>query len=553
MTSQLRDVRVSASPDAQPARSAPAPGGGTLRVGILVSGMLQPAWITQLVRDIQAADFACVALVVVAEGAEPAPPAHPLAKAYLKLDLALARLERDPIRPEALRDALGEGVPGAVQIDTSGGVIGREDADSIGGRQLDVLLNFTEAALHEGAGPVARFGMWEHVAGAARAGAFDGLAEVAGRAFVVPSSLRAVEAGGSSRVICRSWSAAHEWSVARTRSAVLNKMSSLTLRKLREAAESGCVADAGPDEDPCSGRASGATGFIPRMLARAAGLAVRRARGRGSWFFGYTLDPAGDDPWRLDNLRTVIPPRDRLWADPFPIVVDGRAYIFFEELIHGGRGHISAIEVTADGPAGPAFRVLERPYHLSYPFLFRWNGSLYMLPESSANRTVELYRCVSFPGEWVLEKVLLEDIHAVDATLAEIDGRWWMFANVATGGMSDFDNLHLFYADTPLGPWTPHAQNPVQSDVRRARPAGAIQRRDGRLIRPGQDSSVRYGYAISLNEIVELTPERYHEVERGKILPEWRAGLQGTHCINHADGLTVIDGFWRPSFVRRAD
>ena len=47
-----------------------------------------------------------------------------------------------------------------------------------------------------------------------------------------------------------------------------------------------------------------------------------------------------------------------------------------------------------------------------------------MLPETSGNRTVELYRCVEFPHRWELDRVLMDGVHAVDATLAEHDRRW---------------------------------------------------------------------------------------------------------------------------------
>ena len=52
-----------------------------------------------------------------------------------------------------------------------------------------------------------------------------------------------------------------------------------------------------------------------------------------------------------------------------------------------------------------------------------------------------------------------------DATLAEIAGVWRMFVNVAEEGASKNDELHLYYAETPLGPWRPHRRprNPPYS------------------------------------------------------------------------------------------
>lgn len=58
--------------------------------------------------------------------------------------------------------------------------------------------------------------------------------------------------------------------------------------------------------------------------------------------------------------------------------------------------------------------------------------------------------------------------------------------------------LHVYYADTPLGPWRPHARNPVMvaPDRRGARMGGSFARHHGKLIRFGQDCTVTYGHSV---------------------------------------------------------
>jgi hypothetical protein len=169
-----------------------------------------------------------------------------------------------------------------------------------------------------------------------------------------------------------------------------------------------------------------------------------------------------------------------------------------------------------------------------------------MIPETLKRKTVELYRCVSFPFEWQLETVLIENVQAVDATLAEIEGRWWMFVNIGVEGAAPNDELHLFYAQTPLGPWQPHPDNPVKSDCRSTRPAGRLFWWGDDLYRPAQDCSKNYGYAISLNKIIHLAPDKFMETEVSKILPCWFKNLIATHTLNSVEGLTVIDGMLKP-------
>ena len=244
---------------------------------------------------------------------------------------------------------------------------------------------------------------------------------------------------------------------------------------------------------------------------------------------------------RPGRLRRLIPPGDRFWADPFPVEVDGRCFVFVEEwLYRRNKGRIAVLELEGE-TVSEAGIVLETSHHLSHPFLFHWQDQLYMIPESCRNRSVELYRCLSFPLRWERDRVLLDGLRGVDATLEEVDRTWWMFLNVGKRGISNHDELHLYDADSPLGPWREHARNPVKSDVRSSRFAGRLIRNDGELLRPAQDCTPRYGSAICLHPILELSPDRYAEepvarLEAGAILDAVR-----THTLNDCRGIRFID------------
>ncbi|HJY77960.1 MAG TPA: hypothetical protein VKE95_15095, partial [Burkholderiales bacterium] len=204
--------------------------------------------------------------------------------------------------------------------------------------------------------------------------------------------------------------------------------------------------------------------------------------------------------------------------------------------------HISMIEIGPGGRRSAPVRVLERDYHLSYPFLLEHDGSLYMIPESAQNRSVELYRCVDFPSRWRLEQVLLEGVRCVDATLHRAGDRWWMFANGAVGESDYFDDeLHLFHAEHPAGDWKPHRLNPVKSDPRGARPAGRLYHHGNVLYRPAQICVPRYGAGLSINRVQRLTPQDYAERQVQRILPAEKDGILCLHTVNRAGALTVVD------------
>jgi hypothetical protein len=198
------------------------------------------------------------------------------------------------------------------------------------------------------------------------------------------------------------------------------------------------------------------------------------------------------------------------------------------------------------GRASAPVRVLERDYHLSYPFLLEHDGQLYMIPETAQKGTVELYRCVDFPLRWRLERVLLDGLRCVDATFHRAADRWWMFANVAAAGSRMFDDeLHLFHAESLLGDWQPHRRNPVKSDARSARPAGQLYWQNGALCRPAQICAPLYGSGLSINRVLRLTLQDYAERQIERILPSREHGLLGVHTINRAGDLTVVDAFTR--------
>jgi hypothetical protein len=251
-----------------------------------------------------------------------------------------------------------------------------------------------------------------------------------------------------------------------------------------------------------------------------------------------------------DGYSIIRSPHDRFYADPFIVARNGKNFLFFEDFRYKeGRAVISCSQIDVAGNFGDPIEVLRRPYHLSYPFLFEHEGQVYMIPESKSNRTVELYRAEEFPSQWSFERVLMKDVFAVDATIHVANGRFWMFAGLSNGKYSNCDELWLFYAESLFGPWHPHRDNPVISDVRRSRPAGALFREGGVLIRPSQDCARDYGYALRFSEIAVLNEREYRERPLAYLGPEWVKGNLGTHTYSATNSFEVIDGNFKTKML----
>lgn len=248
----------------------------------------------------------------------------------------------------------------------------------------------------------------------------------------------------------------------------------------------------------------------------------------------------------MHRFKLIEIPKDRFWADPIAIVHDSKTLLYFEEYSKKeSKGHISVIEIPTKGKIDylEAKMVLKRDYHLSYPFVFKHHGDLFMVPESASNNQIDLFKCTGSPSHFEFVKTLVSNIKALDSTLIYKDGTWWLFANVVSHpAMSSYEELFLFYSDDLLsGDWIQHPMNPIVSDVSCSRPAGQIFEREGILYRPSQLCTPVYGYGVTIQKILVLNKREYLEESVEQILPKWDKNLKTIHNITQAGDTVVVD------------
>jgi len=243
-------------------------------------------------------------------------------------------------------------------------------------------------------------------------------------------------------------------------------------------------------------------------------------------------------------------PRGTYWADPFLVAQGGKQWVFFEEFLwRRDKGHLSCAEVRSHS-LGPVTPVLQRRYHLSYPCAFRHDGHLWMIPDSSANGTVDLYRCVDFPRGWRLERRLFHGLDAADTTPYFDGTRWWLFTSIRTRGADALNSRQLaLYSthDLLVGDLTPH---PINGEARYAgdfhgtgRSAGPLYLDSSqRLIRPTQFNHTRYGERIRLMHVETLTRDGYEERPLlVRTAPPFSPPRSGTHHMCANGGMEVVD------------
>ena len=533
-------------------------------MGLLIDSFVQRKWIHKVITDIQSSGIGEIAVVIKNEAASKPQPGrlksywqnrnYLLYALYGKIDDRRVKVKPDAFEPVDIKPLVSDCPVITVTpiMKAYSDWFPEETLKQIREFDLDLALCFGFRILKGEALRIARHGVWSfhHGDNLVNRGGPAGFWEVMDHIPVTGSILQVLtEDLDNGRVIYRSLSPTSDrFSVKANRNNLYWKSSSFVMRKLRDLAEGLPLCT--PENQlycPYSNRLFRMPTnreMVPRLSRLAAKLVASKFQhmlNSEQWTLAYRFRSGPCDANNtLYRFKNLLPPKESFWADPCVIQVAERYYVFIEEYLYAtGKGHVSVIELDRKGVVNGPTKVLERDYHLSYPFVFEWNNEYYMVPESAANKTIELYRSTSFPFEWQLEKVLMTDIRAADATLAEIDGTWWMFASIAEHSIPD--ELFLFFADTPLGPWTAHPRNPVKSDVRGSRPAGKLFDWNGSVYRPAQDSSGRYGYAMSINRITKLDREGFREEQVSSILPNWNNQLLGTHTLSICGDLTVID------------
>ena len=537
-----------------------------LRVGVVLDSYMSSAWIAKVIEDVQSSEFAQLKLVVRRRHSaqDNLPPKAKLRHGwktkffalYERWDYGRNRANHDGMQ-EVDVASLFRGVA-EISVDASrGGPTSLSEAKlaEIRGHDLDVLIDFTSA--QASISGVARYGTWcfQHGEHIESSGCPPLLSELMQRRAVSESSLRIfAERFDGGEVIYRSYSSTDKISLYCSRNPIYWKTAEFAMRRLRDLDTHGIeyiqsISAAskrtmGRLEENRAPSNSQIFSFIGRHVTRwfDARIAGLRPGAFTKWYIAIRRRDGTqrfDDP---EKYHLMGCPKDSFYADPFLFEKGGKTFLFFEDFRFAeGRAVISCCELDGKGIPGKSFEVLRCPHHLSYPFVFEHEGEVYMVPETKENRKVELYRATNFPTAWISEAVLLDNIYAVDATIEQIDGKFWMFAGVSNGLYSNSDELSLFYADALKGPWTPHPHNPVVSDVRRSRPAGMLFYEGGRLVRPSQDCSKVYGYALEFSEIVKLSETEYEERPIARLDPERVSGCIGTHTYNRTKQFEVVD------------
>ena len=269
---------------------------------------------------------------------------------------------------------------------------------------------------------------------------------------------------------------------------------------------------------------------------------------------------SGSSPFNIQagtNIRNpVLTAKDitdidaKFVADPVLIKADSLFYMFFEILNEkNNQGDIG----YADSKDGYHWKyrhiVIDEPFHLSFPYIFKWKNEYYLIPESHQDLSVRLYKSKGSLSNWNYVCTILKGYHFVDPQIIYYKNLWWLFVTT-----TEDDNLNLYYSESLFGPWTQHPQSPlIKNNKHIARGGGSILEYQNNIYRFTQDDYPYYGIQVFAFEITQLSKTDYKEkiIENRPIVKKGKSGewnSLGMHTVSplQIDGkvwIAAVDGF----------
>lgn len=234
-------------------------------------------------------------------------------------------------------------------------------------------------------------------------------------------------------------------------------------------------------------------------------------------------------------------------ADPFVVNKDNKNYCFVECFNYAEKkAKINVYELSEKGYVflGTA---LEESFHLSFPFIFEFNNEFYMVPESSKNRDIRLYKCLDFPLKWKLQEILIEDIDAADTMIFHKNNKWWMMTNEDPLKLANHNyQMNIYYSDNLLnGEWIAHKNNPIIMDATKARNAGLLLDEDN-VFRVSQAFGFykKYGENFSINKIELIDVNSYSEKTFSSHTKFFGKNILGSHHL-HSNNIFSVFDIWK--------
>lgn len=249
----------------------------------------------------------------------------------------------------------------------------------------------------------------------------------------------------------------------------------------------------------------------------------------------------------LEDLNTEFKilslPKGYWGADPFIFDYEGQTVLFYELFVEKvNKGVISASVFDGKDFSSPKI-VLEEPYHLSFPCVFKLAGSYYMIPESGSQYNLVLYKCEKYPYKWNRVKTLIENFDSSDTIVYQEDGNTYVLASKLEGSTCIARNVLFRLNHDQLE--LERIEEGTICSYEGIRNAGLFFESKGDTIRPGQNCpDGEYGKSTFFWRVENRTSTKesfIRELKVSDLRIQNKKAYSGVHTYNLCDTMEVID------------
>lgn len=258
-----------------------------------------------------------------------------------------------------------------------------------------------------------------------------------------------------------------------------------------------------------------------------------------------------------DSKYTVcIPPSIRYWyADPILCEIENTTFLFAEQYDRFQKhGFLAAFEVKKSKDVifcSKPKRIIAEKFHLSFPLIFPYAGEYYLIPESSEDNSLRIYKMGTSVYEWTLiRRIPMQD--SVDTVMVQMDDCVFFINTEEHPTRKIYGKQKIYRMENfPNGELSLMEESDSYSLVKRN--GGGLFYDGAALIRVCQNCTDSfYGKSFSLYEVKNLSGEGgYHDeliqtVEAENLmldLPERKYEIRGTHTYSKTSRYETVDLF----------
>lgn len=267
------------------------------------------------------------------------------------------------------------------------------------------------------------------------------------------------------------------------------------------------------------------------------------------WTIGFIDGPIADivdgKPYTIHYVKGM--PCDRWFADPFILDYDDNTIrVLAEEFCYKiKRGRIARLLIDRSNYRLISYNIiLDLPTHLSFPFIERKNGKVYICPENSASGCWSKYEYNAESGQTNKVQVIAQE-PLTDAIKTDLFGEELIFS---THIPSQNGNVLSVYDLNSL------KTQEIIFPSNTARNAGSWFKIGDKVYRSAQDCNGGYGRAVIIQEVLE-EGDGFGFKDVRRIESTNPLFTTGCHTFNHYGGVSVLDvhGRRRPRLVWAAN